>query len=145
MPEPDPARIMAFAKNNRWAQEEMWDSGWGNEYGFVRLPRLNADELWDLLTTSKIYENQRGASEFLERSFPDQLKSKLTSLFDSVEKLDSKLSKRLSNVEVLRTGVSRNGIIGKHYSEIKKDFKEWQELKRRFEAIRIEGFWGKFF
>ena len=37
-----------------WKNEILWDSGWGNEYGFVRMPEPNFEQLWILLTKSNI-------------------------------------------------------------------------------------------
>ncbi len=131
--------------DNRWVAEKMWDKGWGNENGYVRLPLLTVDELWELLTKSDIQENIRGSAEFLERRFPDELKSKLTALFSSKGKLDRKLSKRLSNLQGLKSGANSSGILGKSYDEIKKDAEDWKNLKDSYESLKTDGIWGKLF
>jgi hypothetical protein len=44
--------------NNKWKNEYLWDTGWGNKYGFGRLPEPNFEELWTLLTKSDIEKKQ---------------------------------------------------------------------------------------
>jgi len=87
--------------NNKWKSEYLWDSGWGNEYGFIRLPEPNFDQLWILLTESNIEDNKLGASELLNRDYPFKLKRKLKDLFKRVDKFDRNLTKRLELLEVL--------------------------------------------
>ena len=58
-----------YKNNNNWKIENLCDCGWGNEYGFIRLPEPNFEELWTLLTESKIYENKLGAAELLNQNY----------------------------------------------------------------------------
>ncbi|GAA3599960.1 hypothetical protein Q4Q39_11780 [Flavivirga amylovorans] len=125
----------------RWKAEQMWDEGWGDEYGFVRLPLLSPDELWLLLLESNIDENKRGAAEFLDRLYPFELKTKLKELFKGKDKLNRNLTKRLSNLEVLRTGTNRDEVTGKSYEEVTKDYQDWKSLKDDFERMRTESIW----
>ena len=131
------------SENAKWKKEVLWDNGWGGEYGFVRLPELGFTELWTLLLESNIYENQMGSSEFLDRKFPMELKEELTKLFVGKSKISQELTVRLSKLEVLKSGMNRNEVIGKSIKEVESDFKDWQELQKTFDQIKTSRSWDR--
>ena len=61
----------------KWKEASLWCSGWGQEYGFIRQPEPNFNELWNLLKESKIENNQLGAAELINLKYPEELKKKL--------------------------------------------------------------------
>jgi len=131
------------SKGVKWKNEYLWDSGWGNEYGFIRQPEPNQEELWILLTESTIEENQLGAAELLDQKYPFELKEKLQNLFLTNPKLTRDLTKRLEHLEVLRTGTNRNEVIGKNIEQIESDYKDWKKLKTDFEKLKTESIWKR--
>jgi hypothetical protein len=129
--------------NNKWKNEYLWDNGWGNEYGFVRLPELSFSQLWNLLMKTKIQNNQLGASEFLNRKYPFELKERLKELFSSTEKINRKLTKRLSLLEVLNNVTNISDVYNKSPEEVRKDYEEWKKLKSEFDKLKTENFWRR--
>lgn len=123
---------------NHWIQDYLWDNGWGNEYGFIKLPELNFEELWTLLIDSNIFENYQGASEIINRKHPFELKNKLQALFSTNQKLNRRLTKRIGLLEL---GVNRNEVIGVKKEEVEKNYLEWKKLKTDFEKLSKKRCW----
>ena len=127
----------------KWKEAYLWDNGWGNEYGFIRQPEPNQDELWTLLTESNIEDNQLGAVEILDQKYPFEIKEKLQNLFLKKSKLNRDLTKRLEHLEVLRTGTNRNEVIGKSIEEVESDYNDWKKLKDDFEKLKANSIWKR--
>ena len=123
---------------NQWKEERMWDNGWGNEYGFIKLPEPAFEELWKLLFESNKFNNYRGASEILNNKYPSELKNKLQNLFDKSKKLSCKQIKR---IRLLELGTNRNEVIGVNKETVEKDYNEWKKLKSDFERLSKKKFW----
>ena len=120
-----------------WQYEILWDSGWGNEYGFVKLPEPNFDQLWILLTESDIKVNQLGAAELLTQ-YPHELKEKLQELFASNNKIDRSLTRKLSHLDLLNHVMNHSEMKGKRPEEVNADYQEWKKLKDDFDRLKTE-------
>jgi hypothetical protein len=123
---------------NHWKQVSLWDNGWGNESGFIKLPEPTFEELWTLLIESNVFENYNGASEIINSKYPFELKNKLQELFNKNQKLNWKLTKR---IKLLELGINRNEVIGVSKEKVEKDFTEWKKLKTDFERLSKKKFW----
>ena len=121
---------------NKWQESIMWDNGWGQENGFYRLPALEFEELWILLTQSKIEQNQLGAAERINTKFSIEMKDKLTKLFSSIDKIDKGLATRL---DLLVFNYNRSNIIGKSHDQVKADYEEWNQLSNRYKELKAKG------
>lgn len=114
--------------NSEWERKALYDFGWGNENGFVRLPQLDFVTLWHLLQNSELQENIYGAAYIIESEFSDALKNYLLNyLNDSNMKVTEPLKKafkvlRLEKIE------NRSDVVGKSYNEIKRDFEDWERI-----------------
>lgn len=120
-------------KGGKWTEAYLWDNGWGNEYGFIRQPEPDFDDLWTLLIESKIDENKRGAAELINEKYPEELINKLTKFLKSEPKINRNLSNRL---DLLQLGINRSEVIGKHITEIEQDFEGWSFLKAEYERLK---------
>ena len=120
-----------------WQNEILWDSGWGNEYGFVRIPEPNFEQLWILLTESNIENNLLGSAELLTR-YPHELKEKLQILFNRNKKLNRKLTKRLSHLELLNHVTNYSDVGAKRPEQVDADYREWKKLKDDFDRLKTE-------
>ncbi len=123
---------------NHWKQEYLWDNGWGNEYGFIKIPEPNFEELWTLLFKSNTIENYYGASEILNIKYPNELKKKLQELFRNSQKLSCRQIKRIRRLEI---GINRNEVVGIRKEIVEKDYTEWNKLKTDFEKLSKKKFW----
>ncbi|WP_111684157.1 hypothetical protein [Winogradskyella tangerina] len=125
-----------------WKNEILWDSGWGNEYGFVRLPVPNFEQLWILLTESNIENNLLGSAELLTH-YPNELKEKLQTLFNRNERLNRKLTKRLSHLELLNNVTNHSAVRGKRPEQVDAEYQEWKKLKDDFVRLKTENLWKR--
>ncbi len=122
---------------NLWQNEILWDSGWGNEYGFVRLPEPNFDQLWLLLTESDIEDNLLGSAELLTQ-YPNELKIKLQEIFKQNKKIERSLTKKLSHLDLLNHVMNHSNMKGKRPEEVDADYREWKKLKEDFDKLKTE-------
>ncbi|WP_346883373.1 hypothetical protein [uncultured Algibacter sp.] len=129
-------------KGNLWMNEILWDSGWGNEYGFIKLPEPNFDQLWVLLTKSNIEVNLSGSAELLTR-YPNELKTKLQELFNRNEKIDRNLTKRLAHLELVNHITNHSRVKGKRPEEVDSDYREWKKLKDDFDRLKTESLFNR--
>ncbi len=120
-----------------WKNEILWDFGWGNEYGFVRMPEPNFEQLWVLLTKSNVENNLLGSAELLTH-YPNELKEKLQTLFNRNERLNRKLTKRLSHLELLNHVTNHSEVVGKRHEQVDADYHEWKKLKEDFDRLKTE-------
>lgn len=113
-----------------WKKRELYDFGWGREYGFMRLPKLEFDELWALLENSKIQENRYGASDVIIEEYPTELMNHVLELLDIPNKIDLE-TKEIFGILKLDQAINRSNIMGKSYKEIQDDFEKWQKISER--------------
>lgn len=118
-----------------WRHAILWDSGWGNEYGFIKLPEPNFEQLWVLLIESNIEENLLGAAELLTY-YPLLVKDKLEQIFSQHETIDHNLTKRLSYLDILNHVMNHSEMKGKKPEEVDADYREWKKLKDDFDRIK---------
>lgn len=97
--------------NSKWLKCELYDFGWGNEFGFERLPELEFSELIYLLENSKVQENRYGAAYVLEKKYPDDLLNYLLSVFNSKNLLINESLKEIIKILRLDAVKNRSGIL----------------------------------
>jgi hypothetical protein len=115
-----------------WRKQELYDLGWGKEYGFIGQPELDFEGLLYLLLNSRIEENQYGAaSELLDR-YPDELLEKVEQILDknNIDSLDQKQKKGFLILK-LETPLNRSATIGKSFEQINQDFERWKAVSER--------------
>ena len=118
-----------------WQKNELYDFGWGNENGFIRLPKLTFDELWYLITNSEIQENKYGAAYIIEQEHPDELLQELLNVFVQQNKYISEGMKDAFNILRLHEPMNRSSIVGKHFSVIEKDFDNWKYVSESVKKL----------
>lgn len=109
-----------------WAKIDLYDFGWGNEIGFMRLPKLSFEQLFYLLEHSTLDSNKYGASHIILKDYSyDLLNYLLVKLNDSSFKVTRSLKKAFQ-ILGLDQVKNRTPIIGKSQSEIQQDFEMWK-------------------
>lgn len=121
--------------NSLWQKKDLYDFGWGNENGFMRFPKLTFDELWYLITNSTIQENKYGGAYIIEENFPDELLKHLLNIFGQQNKCISEGEKEAFKILKLYEPKNRSNIIGKSFSQIDEDFKNWKNVSERVKKI----------
>jgi hypothetical protein len=117
--------------NSEWFKYELYDFGWGNECGFMRLPELEFSELKYLLENSKVQENRYGAAYVLEKNYPDNLLNYLLTIFKNTNLLIDESLKEIIKILGLDKVKNRSSIIGKNYEQINNDFENWKYISKR--------------
>jgi len=121
--------------NSEWIQKELYDFGWGNEYGFIRLPELDFLELWNVLENSKLQENKYGAAYTLENKYPDTLLNHLLGLLNKPNFQLNEALKDTFKILELQNVTNRSGVVGKSFAEINTDFENWKLVSKKVNEI----------
>ena len=109
-----------------WEKTDLYDFGWGNEYGFEKLPKLTFEELFELIFQSNIEENRYGAAAIILKKYSTELLELCMQLINNNE-----LSKKYLDVfKILGLNYpsNRSNILGKSYQEINELNEKWREI-----------------
>lgn len=121
--------------NSEWICVPLYDFGWGNEYGFMRLPMLKFMELWSILENTSIHNNKYGAAAIIENEYADEMLNYLLELTNDPQfSLGDPLKEALKILD-LGTIKNRSETLGKTYKEISEEFKNWKLLGERISKL----------
>ena len=123
------------ADDSLWGQQNLYDFGWGAEYGFVRLPELNFYDLWNLLSNSNIQDNQHGAACLLEEKYAAELLEKIESIFSNAASQINDRLKTACRILKLERGINSGNLLGKNYAEIKDKATRWTNISEQVKAF----------
>ena len=121
--------------NSTWEKTELYDYGWGNENGFVMLPKLGFDELWYLLVNSPIKNNRYGAAAIIENQFCDNLLKYLLNMFKSSTFQPNDALKNAFKILKLNEARNRSDIYGKSSIQIAEDCRRWDLIAAKVGEI----------
>lgn len=110
--------------NTMWKSMELYDFGWGNEFGYCKMPMPSFETLYALLFSS-CDEDKYGAAAVILASYPYQLLEKCESTLTSEDHGQSDI---LIEVFDLTNPVNRCPISGKELSEIELDAERWRRI-----------------
>lgn len=116
--------------NSLWIWQKSYDFGWGNENGFMRLPELNFEQLWYLLTQSPNQDNMYGSAYIIEQRYPDKLLEVLTCIFEHNRNIIDDKLKNAFRILKLHEEFNRSEVLGKSYKEIDSDYKKWLDISK---------------
>jgi hypothetical protein len=120
---------------SQWVRQESYDFGWGNENGFMRLPELNFEQLWNLLNNSTIQDNKYGSAYVIEQKYPEKLYEAMKNIFEQNQHSTDKSLKEALKILKLDEAINRSEILGKSIKEIEEDFKKWKDLSEKVKEI----------
>ncbi|MDF2531097.1 MAG: hypothetical protein K0Q65_678 [Clostridia bacterium] len=121
--------------NSYWVQRNLYDFGWGNENGFMRLQNLSFDELLCLLVESKLEANRYGAAYVIVKEYPEELLNYLVSIFDSSNNNISDSMKEAFEILGLEEVRNRCETNGKPYEEVNRDYEKWKYVSKKVKEI----------
>ncbi|MGO4692981.1 hypothetical protein AB4Z50_01755 [Paenibacillus sp. 2TAB26] len=117
--------------NSLWVQRDLYDFGWGDETGFVRLPECDFEQLWHLMMESGIQENRYGSAAEILRQYADELLSKIYPIIsDPLYSNDYSINDSLKILELNRP-YNRSSILGKSQEQIKEDYNKWLYISKK--------------
>ena len=118
-----------------WFRKELFDFGWGNENGFLRLPELQFSDLWFLLTNSTIQENLYGAASLILEKHADELLFQLEEILSTQNAQISMVVKKAFQLLELEKEQNRSPIEGKTLDQINHDFSRWKSISNKIKAV----------
>ena len=118
-----------------WIQKKLFDFGWGNENGFLRLPELQFPDYWLLLTNSTIEENLYGAASLILEKHADELLFQLEELLCTKNAQISFGVKKAFRLLELETERNRSPIKGKTLHQINHDFSRWKSISNQIKGF----------
>lgn len=121
----------------KWIKLDLYDFGWGNECGFMKLPKLNFNELWELLVDTKIQDNKYGAAYLIEKDYPEQLLNFVMPFIKNEKKINKSILKAFKILK-LDESKNRSPIVGKSNCEIERDFRYWKYVSEKIKKLLNE-------
>lgn len=111
--------------NSYWEKKQLIDLGWGREVGFFKLPKLNYDNLIELVMHSDIEDDFFGSISILLDEYPREFLALLERQF-----LQNINQKRLRNItDILSTQLIFNSEYIKNQSpDINIDLDRWKKI-----------------
>lgn len=113
----------------------LFDFGWGDEYGFVRLPELNFDKLWYLLLNSNIDNNIYGSASVISKVYFNELYEILIGIFNNPKDIITQPLKRTFKILGLEKRTNKSSVEGKGWLEIDRDYRKWIQISEKVEQI----------
>ena len=123
--------------NSKWIRASLYDFGWGNENGFIRLKKLNFMQLWELLVNSNDQENRYGAAHLLEYEHADDLMNHLLNILNTNNLQLTNSMKEAFKILKLNEVKNRSEVIGKSFSQIEKEFENWKYISQKVNEALI--------
>jgi len=125
--------------NSAWQARRLYDLGWGDEIGFVRLPELDCDDLWYLLMNSPLQENMYGAANELLRKYPETTLEKIEQflLQADLNKLDKQQKRALVALQ-LEQPMNRCQTQGKSPEQVNRDYARWKAISQTVSALSLK-------
>lgn len=124
----DPEVYINVEENSLWVKREMYDFGWGNECGFMRTPKLEFSDLWELLISSNIQENKYGAARLIEKEYARELMNYLLDTFKSQSFSADNSFIEAAKILKLEKVRNRCETTGKTFKEIENDYQNWEMI-----------------
>lgn len=120
-----------------WIQRDLYDFGWGKEYGFMKIPKLDFCHLWELLNISDMEENRYGAAQVILDDYSDDLLDYLIVLLRDQSFKSGRTFEEACKILKLNETRNRSSTLGKSASQIANDFENWkfvsEEIGRNFD------------
>ena len=122
----DPRLYIAPEDGSRWEKRRLYDFGWGPEVGFVRLPKLEFEDLWELLLNSGVEENRYGAAAIILMDYPDLLLEQVESAMRQGD-IGQQFRSALDILE-LDKAINWTDPTEKTPEDVREDYRRWSEV-----------------
>ena len=121
--------------NSKWLKKYLYDFGWGGQNGFMRLPQLDFQDLWDLLFNSKFKDDRYGAAVILEAEHAEELNKHILGIFNKQNIEVTKSMIEVFNILHLDRGMNRSEILNKPNEEVTRDWENWKNIAEKVKSI----------
>lgn len=119
--------------NALWVQMDLYDFGWGREYGFCKIPMLDFEQLFDLLIHAQLEDNRYGAAAVLLDVYAGRLLDKCLDIIQN--SFDMKVYKQAFAILKLDKPVNRSVVALGTLEEIQSDNRKWEYIARKVKEI----------
>lgn len=119
--------------NSLWKRRDLYDFGWGKEYGFYRIPLpKKLDELIDIIMNTRFEENKYGAAAVILDDFCEELLIKSWDIFRNNNQF-----KYIELFKILKldSPFNRSGVLGKNVEQITSEYLQWVELAQKVKKL----------
>ncbi len=118
-----------------WQSRKLYDNGWGQENGFVRIPYLDFKSLVEIVLNSEDQEDRLGAAEIIIEDHPDELLQYCERVF--IESDTSNIEKHRSFFKILNLNLPYNlsVTLSQSLEEIEKQHLRWKAISERVEKV----------
>ncbi len=120
--------------NSLWKKSNLYDFGWGQECGYIKLPLPDRVLLFDIVLHSTSKDDVYGSASMILKDYPEELLRLCEDLI-SKNRQNGEL-KRLIKVFNLKTPINRSKTTGKDFSQICNDFERWKYISKKTQTIR---------
>lgn len=117
---------ISLSDDSTWIKAELYDFGWGSEYGFCKLPLPSFSTLFELVLHSDDLDDMYGAASVILSKYPDMLLEKCEKIFNHRAKKEE--TERLVSIFNLEIPINRSPTDHKTIQQINEDFARWEAL-----------------
>ena len=120
-----------------WAARKLYNLGWGNENGFVRIPPPDFKLLIEIILKSDDQEDRYGAAALVIEDHPNELLEYCEDIFRKDVK--STIQEHLSFFKLLNLNLPTNlsFILGQSSNEIEIHHNRWKEISIRVNQVMM--------
>jgi hypothetical protein len=130
-----PDKDGTYIDSSKWIPKNLYDFGWDEEFGMMRLPKLEFKDLWLLLIKSNNWENQYGAAHLLLTEYPDMLLDRMIRVFTDPDFKFTPHILKVMQILKLNEGNNKSTLLNKDPSVIESEAEKWQWLKSKLDEI----------
>ena len=135
-PSEEPDVFIRLSDHTKWKARDLYDYGRGLEEGYHKIPMPSFPELIDIILYSDDDEDKKGAAAVVLGDFAEKLLDKCFEIFAEEKELLRYYD--FFGILQLQNPINRSPTIGKHFSDISKDFKKWEEIAKKVSEVLEE-------
>lgn len=129
-------RFILDKDGSEWLPYQLYDLGWGQENGFVRLPLCSFEKLIQLVLSDDDLEDSYGAAAMILDRFTVELKQYLiNNMQRKIRFSDRKKLRKLNQIFHLHRGINLSYKEGMSSAEMKAEDKDWKQIASYFSAV----------
>ena len=118
-----------------WQSRKLYDNGWGQENGFVRIPYLDFKSLVEIVLNSEDQEDRLGAAEIIIEDHPDELLQYCEHIFIESDKSNIEKNRSFFKILNLKQPYNRSVTLNQRSEEIEKQHFRWKAIAKNVAKV----------
>jgi hypothetical protein len=111
-----------------WQSRKLYDNGWGQENGFVRIPYLDFKSLVEIVLNSEDQEDRLGSAEIIIEDHPDELLQYCENIFTVSDKPNIERHRIFFKILKLNLPYNLSIALNQSPEEIEKQHLRWKVI-----------------